>query len=323
MNTLPRVTGLTRSARFGILGVIAVGALTVVIALTLGGGSDPTLAMALILGVVFAFVAILFALQRRDLDEAQQRADMDALAPTQPVNDPTMVDDNSLLAALAIEAIDHAAIAASREGIFAVSRDSIGHGTRLMGLIFLAVVPWQLFQFVWSIVVFVPIIVVYAGYLAMRAISPGGTVDQAYEAAAPLLDPLGLRIVERPKVEIEPRPTSPGMQKRITGEVAYAGNRHGRSVSVRIESASRVRTEVGGNYPRFEIEANGERLRAGDGSPAAVDAVVEQLRPSSWWKGVEIVGGADGITVERTRGGAQHWMRDLWLAERLADAAAG
>jgi hypothetical protein len=48
--------------------------------------------------------------------------------------------------------------------------------------------------------------------------------------------------------------------------------------------------------------------------------VVEPLRASSWWKGVEIVGGPHGIVVERDRGGAQHWMRDLWLAERLADA---
>jgi hypothetical protein len=44
------------------------------------------------------------------------------------------------------------------------------------------------------------------------------------------------------------------------------------------------------------------------------------LRASSYWKGVEITGGAEGVTVARD-GTGEHWMRDLWLAERLADAA--
>jgi hypothetical protein len=277
--------------------------------------------MALILGVVFAFVAILFGLQRRDLDAAEAKSDVQALAPTQPVTDPTTVDDKSLLAALAIKPIDHEAIAAARKGVFAVSRDSIGHGARLMGLIFLAVVPWQLFQFVWSIVIVVPIIVVYASYLAVRAVGAGGTLDQAYDASAATLEPLGLRMVERPQIEITPRPIGAGMQKQITGAVAYAGQRHGRSVSVRIDGGSNVTTELGGTYPVFAIKAKGERLRAEPTAPPAVMAALEPLRASPWWKGVEVAGGADGIAIERRRGGARHWMRDLWLAELLAEAA--
>ena len=52
----------------------------------------------------------------------------------------------------------------------------------MMVLIACAVVPWQLSrQEVWSIVVFVPAIILYAVYLAARVIMPGGTLDQAYD----------------------------------------------------------------------------------------------------------------------------------------------
>jgi hypothetical protein len=37
---------------------------------------------------------------------------------------------------------------------------------------------------------------------------------------------------------------------------------------------------------------------------------------------VTVSGGSLGVTVERDRDGGEHWMRDLWLAEHLADAAA-
>jgi hypothetical protein len=73
----------------------------------------------------------------------------------------------------------------------------------------------------------------------------------------------------------------------------------------------------------FEVEAKGERLRAAPGAPAAVAAVLAPLRASSYWKGVEATGGPGGVTVERDGAVAagEHWMRDLWLAERLAEAA--
>ena len=71
-----------------------------------------------------------------------------------------------------------------------------------MVLIACAVVPWQLWQELWSIVVFVPAIIIYAIYLAVRAIMPGGTLDQAYDDSAATLEPLGLRLAERPKVKI-------------------------------------------------------------------------------------------------------------------------
>ena len=103
----------------------------------------------------------------------------------------------------------------------------------MMVLIVCAVVPWLLFQWIWSLVIFVPLIVVYAVYLAARVIMPGGTLDQAYDDAAPTIAALGLTEAERPKVEIRRSRSARGPAPRAGGAIAYAGERHGRGVSVR------------------------------------------------------------------------------------------
>ena len=49
------------------------------------------------------------------------------------------------------------------------------------------------------------------------------------------------------------------------------------------------------------------------------------LRPHQRWANVRVTGGPDGILVERRHGvnggDEELWLDDLWLAERLADAA--
>ena len=107
----------------------------------------------------------------------------------------------------------------------------------------------------------------------------------------------------------------------MEGDIAYEGERHGRHVSVRIDGGHAT-TALGGTTVEFEVKARDERLRAGEGAPPAVAEAVAPLRASSYWKGVTVNGGARGIVVERKRDGGVHWMRDLWLAERLAEAAA-
>ena len=42
---------------------------------------------------------------------------------------------------------------------------------------------------------------------------------------------------------------------------------------------------------------------------------------STRWKKLTVEGGADGILVARKGGEQADWLCDLWLAERLADAA--
>jgi hypothetical protein len=189
-----------------------------------------------------------------------------------------------------------------------------------MVLIFCAVVPWLLFQWIWSLVIFAPLIVIYAIYLSARMLMPGGGLDQAYDASAPTLKALGLSETERPKVEIQSQAMGPQpLRHELVGASVYAGERHGRAVTVTIAGASTV--TVGGTVTPFEVRASDEHLRAAAGAPDGVEAALAPLRGSGYWKDVTFTGGADGVVAERKRDGAENWLRDLWVAERLADGA--
>jgi hypothetical protein len=308
-----------RSSRFGIIGVLVVGAAAAAIALLFGSGADPTGAMAAILALVFGFVALLFYLQRRDLNAAQRRTELEAIGSREPVADPTTVDDMSLLADLATGPVDREAIARATGRTWGMVRDSQRSGWILMVLIACAVIPWQLWQEVWSIAVFVPVIIVYLLYLVVRLLMPGGTLERAYDDSAASLEPLGLELSEHPQVKLRRDALGPvPVRHRVEGDVVMSGRRHGRPVTVRLGGS--CATSVSGAVEPFEVKVRGERLRAASGAPAAVESVLAALRASSWWKGVSVTGGADGVTVER-KGTGEHWMCDLWLAERLADAA--
>jgi hypothetical protein len=313
-----------RSSRFGVIGVGVVMVATAAVALLFGSGADPTGALIAIFAIVFGFVGVLLYLQRRDVDRAEAKATLEAIEPGEPVADPTTADQMSLLADLATGPIDRAAIAAASKRTWATARGSIGSGAVMMVLIGCAVVPWQLSagKEVWSIVVFVPAIIVYVVYLAVRVIMPGGTLDRAYDDAGPAVGALGLTEIERPKVRIRRRAVGPQpFEHELEGAIAYTGERHGRAVSIRIDGDGAI-TTLSGKVKGFEVAARGERLRATASSPGPVAAVVDPLRASSYWKGVTVRGGAAGVTVERRGSGAgEHWMRDLWLAEHLADAA--
>jgi hypothetical protein len=310
------------SSRFGIIGVVAVMVVVAALALTFGSNNaHPTALMAVILGIVFAFVALLMFLQRRDLDRAETRSTRAAVEAAGPVTDPTTADTNTLVHVLAIKPVDDAAIAESTSRMWSITRSSMNSAIPLMILIACAVIPWQLFTAYWSIYIFVPIIVVYVGFLAYRAIMPGGTVDQAYDSSAPMLDALGLTQVERPQIGVRPRVAAPGLQKTVRGEIEYTGTRHGRQVTVQIPAdGGSTATTLSGSFEKLEVAARGERLVAKPGAPMAVNAVLDPLRASSYWKGVQVTAGPEGLVVERKRDGGLHWMRDLWLAEHLAEA---
>lgn len=311
-----------RSTRFGVIGVAVVIVVTAAIALLFGSGTArPTGALIAIFAIVFGFVFVLLRMQRRDVDEAAARSRLAQVEAAGPVTDPTTVDTNALLDALAVKPIDHAAVAAATEQTWAFARSSISSAGILMVLIACAVVPWQLFTAYWALYIFVPIIFVYVSYLAARAIGGGGQLDQAYAGAAATLEPLGLRMTERPQVVVRRRFAGPGGQAQVEGAAVYEGERHGREVRVRIEGSDATTTLAGAVAP-FRIEAKAERLRVDGQAPSGVAAAVEPLRASSYWKGVSARGGREGVVVERGHDGALHWMRDLWLAERLAEAAA-
>lgn len=307
-----------RSRWFGVGGVFVVMVVVAVIALLFGQNtSDPTALYIVIFVIVFGFVGLMLHLQRRDLDAAARNAAGEAAGPVSAVTDPTLANSASLLAALATGPIDRKAIEEATAASWDLGRGSISSGGIMLVLIAIAVIPWQLFQFYWSLIVMVPIIVGYASFLLSSVMGPRGSMAPAYALSEPTMTPLGLRLTEAPTVKITPRPTSPGLQKQVSGTAVYEGQRHGRAVKLRL--ASRTMTEVSGAYPEFEIGNREGRLRPAAGSPPQVETVVGSLAASPLWRGVNVRGGPDGITVER-KDNRGSWMCDLWLAERLADA---
>lgn len=307
-----------RSRWFGVGGVLVVMVLVAVLALAFGQNTaNPTGLYIAIFVIVFGFVGLMLRFQRADLDKAEANAAAEATGPVSRVTDPTIANSASLLAALATGPVDRKAIEEATAATWETGRSSISSGGIMMALIACAVVPWQLFQFYWSLIVFVPIIVFYAVYLLSHVMGPGGTLAPAYASSEVTMKPLGLTMTEVPSVQMSPRPTGPGMQKQIVGTAVYEGERHGRAVRLRL--ATRTTTEVSGAYPEFQIRNREGRLRPASGSPPEVETVVGSLAASPLWRGVNVRGGPNGIVVER-KDNRGSWMCDLWLAERLADS---
>lgn len=306
-----------RSTRFGVIGVFVVAAIVIVIALSADSADpNPKLQLGLIFGVIAIFIAALLLLQRGDIDRA---ATGDARAssggPT-AVEDPTKLEDGELWSTLAVGPIDADAIKARRE-MWDVGRGGIGLAAVICVLIFLTVPAIYLTGTFVPLIIGGPLIAIAAVYGAVRAIGPGGDVDQGYERLDRAMKPLGLTLDERPDVRMVPRaPTMPGYSAKLIGPTVMSGQRHGRRVEVRREQGLSELT-VHDPVPAFEAKVRGGRFAAADGASNAA-AVLRGLPESERWKGVTVRGGPDGIVVDR-KGDPDAWLCDLWLAERLAD----
>jgi hypothetical protein len=168
-------------------------------------------------------------------------------------------------------------------------------------------------------IVFVPIFVlIIYGVLRIPF-----TMADAASAGNEYLKPLGLAITQMPKVGARPRYGGSGLQTDVRGPTVMEGTRHGRRVRIELEGGE-YHTALSGASSSFRVKGEGGRLSAGERTPKSVRKALEPLSADRRWKSVEARGGADGIVVERRiRGKAseQLWMDDLWLAERLAEAA--
>jgi hypothetical protein len=311
--------GFRRSSTFGIVGVIVVMAACAVIGLQFGSGAHPTGALIAILAIVFGFIAILMVLQHRDLDRVQAKAEREALEDPGPIADPTTVPPGSLIVAMAVRPVDANAVSgtAAASGL---ARSSMNSGAVMVVLIFLCVVPWILFQWIWSIVIVGPIIGLYLLYLVARILMPTGTVAKGFAASAQMLSPLGLDMAQHPQVGLDPRLDRPGYSPKLVGTYLLEGQRHGRAVSVHRDGDGPTVTSVGGTFPDFQVKADRDRLRAARGAPPEVGRALGSLPGSKRWKAIKLTAGANGITVERRRDSGFDWLCDLWLAEQLADA---
>jgi hypothetical protein len=292
--------GFKRSSRYGLIGVFVVGALTVVIGLTMGeGDANPKLALGLIFGVVALFVVGLLFLQFSDLDRVAggdaATSARGAAEAGHRVEDPTKMEEAELWAALAVGPIDPDAITA-RSQMWEVNRRSLKLGAVVFLLIFLTVPPMYLFESFVPLLIGVPLILAAALYGAFLAIGPGGEIDSGYDRLDRAMKPLGLQVSERPKGGFEPRgPTMPGFDYRLRGATVLSGERHGRRVTVSF-----------GGYEEPGV------------SQIAVAAPCNEFEAKS--KRIAVHSGPDGIVVSRRKAGQSDWLCDLWLAERLAGA---
>jgi hypothetical protein len=137
--------------------------------------------------------------------------------------------------------------------------------------------------------------------------------------------PLGLEVTERPKVNIEVREATTGrVGPKVHGALVLSGERHGRPVSVRIgsgEASPRSEVKVGVATPEFKAKSRDGKVRPGDGVPAPFAETLKTMPNSTRWKKLTVEGGPEGIVVTRKSAAQSDWLCDLWLAERLADAA--
>ena len=150
------------------------------------------------------------------------------------------------------------------------------------------------------------------------AVDPASAPERA-SAGDPMLRPLGLSQLETMSVV---RSMS-GSDKEVTGRTHIGGERHGRRVDLTARrDTSRVRIR-GESVARFSVVAEDGRLVAGAGTPEAVRAALDRLAPSERWRGVRVTGGVNGVVVARDDGNVHATLyHDLWLGERLAEAAA-
>jgi hypothetical protein len=316
--------GFKRSSLFGLFGVIAVAAIVAAIALSSEGQGDPKTTYALIFGVLAVFFVILFVLQRADLErvaggdaKAVQRAVAEG---REKVENPTTMDEQKLWAALAVKPIDNEAMKA-RGKMWDIGRSSQRLGMIVTLLIFLTVPPIYIFESFVPLFIGGPLIALAAIFGSVRALMPGGQMQEGYDQVGLAMAPLGLAVTERPTVSIETRDAATGrVGPKMHGALVLSGERHGRPVSVRL-GGGRSEVTVGTVAPGFEAKSRDGKVRPAKDAPASLAESLKGVPNSTRWKKVEIEGGTEGIVVTRKGGEQADWLCDLWLAERLADAA--
>ena len=322
--------GFKRSGLLGLVGVVLVAVAIASIALSTDSSeANPKGTLAIIFGLVAAFVIVFFVFQRSDLTRAARgdsKAVQRALAEGGgTIENPTTMEEATLWAALAVRPIDDAAIEA-RSAMW----EPVRHGQRLawvvMGLVLLTVPAIYLFESFLPLLIGGPLIALVAIYGSIRAMAPGGAVDCGYEQVGAAMVPLGLELTERPEVDIEVREATTGrVGPNVRGALVLSGERYGRQVMVRLDSGEvspRSEVTIRVPAPAFRAKSRDGKVRPGDEVPVEIAESLRSMPNSTRWKKMTVEGGPEGIVVSRKGGAQADWLCDLWLAERLAAATA-
>ena len=121
-------------------------------------------------------------------------------------------------------------------------------GRNMTLLIVALMIPALMLQNVQLILIAAVPIVLYAIYLAARTVGRGGTYDQAFDALDRWVQPLGLRVVDRPKIIVRPRfDGTDTLRHQEIGPTVLEGTRHGRTVHVEWDG-KRTLTTIGAAF---------------------------------------------------------------------------
>jgi hypothetical protein len=226
---------------------------------------------------------------------------------------------------MATRPIDDDAIAARAE-IWGTVQSGMRFGMLICVLIFLAVPPIYLFDTFVPIAIGGPLIGLLALGKSVTLLAHGNALGGVYDLTDRAMAPLDLKVTERYGIEFDARLSGGGgLQSRITGAMEMQGDRYGRHVTLRHIAGgrhpSKVTVAIGGDGA-FEVRSRDGRLKAADGAPEAVAALVKSLPSSVRWQGAHVKVSGGVIKVDRKSAAQGDSMLDLWLAERIAEALA-
>jgi hypothetical protein len=311
-----------RSGAVGLVGVVITAVVVAVIA-TSADQTDPNPkgTMALIFGVIAAFIVIFFFVQGRDLRRAEG-ADARALErPSGELENPATLSEPELWAALATGPIDDEAVKA-RKQIWSSTRSRMSSARLVTLLIFLTVPPIYLLDSFVPLLAGLPVILAVVLWKAVPLLT-GRELDSAYSRVSSTMAPLGLEVTKTPTLTIEPKYVAPvRMGPRLRGALMLEGKRHGRVVVVRMPSEGVRTTSYVGlaveSPDAFSFRSRDGKLVAGEGAPEVVAEALRSVPGSTRWKSLKGEVGEGRIAVERKGSSSGDWLLDLWLAERLA-----
>jgi hypothetical protein len=165
------------------------------------------------------------------------------------------------------------------------------------------------------------VLLVPVGCVMVSALLVPATVARGRTLADRQLAPLGLSITGMPG--FTPIPEADGEWRLgVRGATRLGGVRHGRHVSVAVDTRSSV-VELTGAFPVLRLEGTRDGLRLVEGPTGALTELAARIGDDARWRGAEVVAGPSGLAVTRPRRPSDlDPLLDLWLAERVADAAA-
>jgi hypothetical protein len=320
-----------RSGRFWVILLLLDMAAIVAVAVTTGQNqANPKGTLAAVFGLVALYFAVFFTVKQREISRGEVADLKGAIrgahiaAGEEKLTDPTQLSEAELYGAMIVKPLDETALEA-RKKFWAMQRRGTNTGLVLIVLIYLAVLP------IYFLHTFVPALlgVVVIGAIALyqsRGLL-GQRLGGVYELTDEVMAPLNLKVTERYTVSIEPTLSRPGggPQAVPRGAFEMKGERHGRHVEIRAPATTGVRSQrtveiTTESSAHFELRAPDGELRAGEGAPATIGALLRGLPRSSRWDGVHGQVGGGVIRIARKSIKSSDPLLDLWLAERLADA---